>query len=47
MKEPKTYNSQTPVLVDKNTIFLTPRIREKKREELRRQREQGRAGFKK
>lgn len=40
MKEPKTYNSQTPVLVDKNTIFLT-RIREKKREELRRQREQG------
>lgn len=47
MKEPKTYNSQTPVLNDKGDIFLAPRIREKKREELRRQREQGRAGFKK
>ncbi len=43
-KEPKTYNSSAPIAGDRTYLMLPARLPEKKREELRRQREQGARG---
>jgi hypothetical protein len=43
VKDLKTYNSSAPIAGDRTT-YLTARLPEKKREELRRQREQGMRG---
>ncbi len=39
-KDPKTYGAQPPMLGHQSRVVPDPRIREKKREELRRQQSQ-------